>query len=146
MKAKDLIGNNNSKMVTIGRNDTIRDAINKLTDFKIGALLVTDGNGADGIISERDILTVCSRCKSDDVCSMKIADTMTTDVIYADVEDDLMDTMETFRKNHIRHLPLRSNGKVVGMISIRDVNDTLLDAMVNENKQLMNYICGSYVT
>ncbi|MBN1576276.1 MAG: CBS domain-containing protein [Chitinispirillaceae bacterium] len=145
MKAKELIGVENSVMHTIDRDTTIHAAITKLTDFKIGALLVAEGETVFGIISERDILTVCSHCKNDYICSMKVSEVMTTNIVYADMEDDLVEVMKTFRKNHIRHIPLKSDGKVKAMISMRDINRTLIDAISTENERLVEYITGKYM-
>ena len=145
MKAKNLLNAENSTLYSIGRDATIHEAIAKLTEHHIGALLVSEGESVFGIISERDILTVCSRCKANDICGKKVSDVMTTDVIYAELEDDLMEVMQTFRKNHIRHIPLKSEGTVHAMISMRDVNSTLIDMMSTENERLMEYITGKYM-
>jgi len=146
MQVKMIANTKDSALYTISKNSSIHEAITKLTEFKIGALLVMEGKTVDGIISERDILNVCSRCQSDNVCSIKVSEIMTTNVVFAEMDDDLMEVMEVMRHRHIRHLPLRSNGEVTGMVSMRDVNSTLLDAMSDENEQLVNYITGRYVT
>ena len=145
MHAKELIGAENSVLHTIGRDGTIHEAITKLNDHKIGALLVAEADEVFGILSERDILTVCARCKENDICSMKVSEVMTTGIVYANMEDDLVEVMKTFRKNHIRHIPLKSDGKVKAMISMRDVNSALIDAITNENERLVEYITGKYM-
>ncbi len=90
MRISDILRHKGSSVVTIEASKTIHDAIGVLNEHHIGAVVVTDQNGAvQGIISERDILRQCAEhCvrltdspKTDEACPSLVSDIMTTNLI-----------------------------------------------------------------
>jgi CBS domain-containing protein len=140
-------------VVVIDVHAAVHTAIRQLNDHKIGALVVTDADGAiAGILSERDILRECgARCENPPetgpsialVGTAMVADVMTRDVITADLEDDLNSVMSTMTENRIRHLPIVEDGALVGMISIGDAVKACVEIAEAENRLLKEYIQGA---
>ena len=140
MHVAAVIKRKGSDVVTIAADRTIAQAVNVLTERRIGALLVMDGNDAvDGIISERDIVGALSRSGAD-VLTQKVSDLMTTDVRSCSCHDTIAEVMTVMTQERSRHLPVIDDGKVVGMISIGDVVKQRLDDAELEVESLRGYV------
>jgi CBS domain-containing protein len=128
MKIKEYFTTKGHRVITIGPDDTVRDALQKLVDNNIGALPVCDTTGQlVGIISERDILKECLN-RSDSIDTTKIQEVMSRQVAVATPDDDLNYATSVMKQKNIRHLPVVVNSKIDGMISMRDiVNSRLQD-------------------
>ena len=153
MRIKDILQEKGAKVVTIEPHYTIHDAINKLNENRIGALMVVESDGEiKGIITERDILRKCGeQCvrlnnppsQKSVACPTLVEHTMTRDVIIGVPNDDLNYVMGVMTKNRIRHLPILDDGKLVGIISIGDLVNAHFEEKVFENRTLRDYIHGT---
>ena len=120
MNVASLLAKKGVKVVTIGPKDPIREALRRLAEHNIGALVVVDGQGGlAGIVSERDIVRALAR--SEAILAEPIAAIMTRDVVVGTPQDDLVAVGNTMTEHRIRHLPVFDGGRLVGMISIGDV-------------------------
>ena len=152
MRIRDILHEKGSKVVTIHTDGTIHDAVGKLNEHGIGALVVTDENDAVvGIITERDILRLCgnycvrpneSLLKDGNACPSLVRQAMTTDLVIGVPDDDLNYVMGVMTKNHIRHLPILDDGQLAGIISIGDLVNAHFEEKVFENRTLKAYIHG----
>lgn len=110
-------------MHTIGYNATIADAAKLFVQENIGAALVEKDppvpGAFAGIISEKDIIRCCA--ENADVGNIQIKQIMHANMIIANILDDVKATVRRMRENHIRHIPLEENGKIIALISIRDL-------------------------
>ena len=132
------------RLITISPDDTVRAAIGKLVDNKIGAMPVCDGKGnLMGIISERDLLKECAQ-RAKNIDKTLIKDIMTSNVVIGILEDDLDYVMDIMTQKGIRHLPIMDGPKLEGMVSIRDVVDIQLEKSKAEARFLNDYISGGY--
>lgn len=144
MKIKDITRINGREVVTVGPNDTVSEAIDKLVNFKIGALPVCEANGKlIGILSERDILKGLHQ-RSFDIRDNKVKDFMTKEVIVGVPEDDLDHILKAMTEKGVRHLPIMVGSKVMGMLSIRDVIEERLTECNTQVRHLSDYIAGGY--
>ncbi len=120
MTLSSIVARNGGKTVTIPPQRTIRDALALLAQHDIGALIVVDGDGPPvGILSERDIVRHAVR--DEQVFARHVADLMTRDVITGTPGDDLTSVATTMVERRVRHLPVMDRGKLVGMVSIKDI-------------------------
>ncbi len=143
MKIKDIL-NQPREVITIGFQEKVGTALNKLMENKISSLPVLDDNGkVMGIISERDILREVHKDQS---ClgNMFVGDAMTKDILIGLVDDDLDYIMNIMSRNNIRHMPIMSKHALSGIISIRDVVKGLMHKVEAENRYLKDYIEGKY--
>lgn len=141
MNVARLLATKGRNVVTIGPEQTIREAIDLLVRHNIGALVVVDSAlNSIGIISERDIVRQLAR--QEDLFNEPISAIMTRDVIMAMPQDDLMSVANTMTEKRIRHLPLVDQGKLVGIISIGDVLKAQRDQYQGEIETLHNQILG----
>ena len=120
MNIASLLAKKGVKVVTVGPEDSIREALKRLAEHNIGALVVVDGQGElAGIVSERDIVRALARTEA--ILAEPIAAIMTRNVIIGTPQDDLVAAGTTMTERHIRHLPVVEGGRLVGIVSIGDI-------------------------
>jgi CBS domain-containing protein len=126
-------------VVTINPDASIRELVALLAEHNVGALIVsTDGSSVDGIVSERDVVR---RLRSHtDVLDSPVSAIMTAEVHTCDPESQLNDLMALMTERRIRHVPVVSEGRLTGIISIGDVVKSRIGELEFEREQLDNYI------
>jgi CBS domain-containing protein/uncharacterized membrane protein len=115
MRVRDIM---HRDVVTIGEHQTCSDAARILRENKISSLVVNGPDGPAGIITERDYVNLVADRK--DPAIVNVGQCMTTNLITIPSSADVTDAAQIMAERHIRHLPVVDNGKLVGMISIRD--------------------------
>ena len=127
---------------SIEATDTVLQAIKKMTELHIGALLVTEGGKIVGIYTERDYLYKGEnegRAAKD----TKIKDVMTARMITVTKDSTAEECVELFKQYNIRHLPVVENNQLIGMVSMRDVIAAAFENKDSEIRGLENYIMGT---
>ena len=127
MKIRDLLKIGNREVITIGPDQTISDAVQKLVKHNRGSLpVIDDHNRLAGIITERDIVRKCfARIGSCE--NVKVKEVMTKEVVIGTPDDDAEYAVMVMKQKRIRHLPIVENEKVVGLVSMRDLLDVQLE-------------------
>ncbi len=129
-----------SSVVTISPAHTLDAAIHLLAEKSIGALVVTEADGAvAGILSERDIMRVLSKLGAaalDEPVSAHMTRKVTTCGRTTTVEE----VMQTMTAGRFRHVPVVDEGNLCGIISIGDVVKARIDELATETQQLVGYI------
>jgi len=120
--------------------ESLVDAAKRMCEEKTGYLLVLEGDGMLGIITERDILQAVADGKPLD--ATKVKDVMKTDVVTAHASTTLREAAKLMTEHWIRHLPVVDGGKLVGVISQRDLAGVLSGAL-NEADALNRLIEAS---
>ena len=145
MKVKDFLKTMSRPVITIGPDETVQTAIEKLVANNIGALPVCDArNAMVGIVSERDILRKCGQ-GGFETRNAKVKEIMTKEVAVGVPDDDLDYVMNIMRQKGIRHLPVMEGSRLVNIISARDIIEARLEACQVEVRHLSDYISGGYV-
>ena len=131
------------ELITVNENDQLLDAINKLVKYNIGAIPVTNNNKKlVGIISERDIVKALSNYKNKDYSILLVNQLMTKTVISCEKEVLSDELMELMTINKIRHIPIVENNAPIGIVSIGDVVNRLIEKVQYENKMLKDFVSG----
>ncbi len=108
-----------------------------------GALVVSsDGRMVEGIISERDIVRGLRRI-GPDLLSRPVRDLMTAKVLTCVPDDRVAGIMALMVSRHVRHLPVVTDGKLVGMVSIHDLLQLRLEEVQSEAEAMRKYITGT---
>ncbi len=114
--------------VTDAPDDTLAEAAAKMRQQQTGSLLVMEGDMLAGIVTERDVLKVVG--EGQDPKSVSLRDVMTTDVVTVDPEKSVQEAARIMFDKWFRHLPVTtSDGKVVGIISLRDLLSLVAEGM-----------------
>jgi CBS domain-containing protein len=141
MNIASLLATKGGLVVTTRPEQTIREALGLLARHNIGVLVVVDeGHLPIGIVSERDIVREAAR--DEQLFSRIVSAIMTREVIVATPQDDLMAVTNTMTEKRIRHLPVVDRGRLVGIVSIRDVMKAERDAYRGEVDTLHIQLLG----
>jgi len=127
---------------TVDHNDTVLKALELMAEANIGAVMVTEGNKVIGIFTERDYSRKCE-LKGLSAKGTLVRDLMTEEMVTITPEMSMDQCMGLMKRYRIRHLPVIENDTMVGMVSMRDVVDTILSDRESTIKGLENYILGS---
>ena len=119
---------------------TVKQIVDQLAQFKVGAMvIVDDSDGVCGIISERDVVRALSQ-EGEGMLSRPVTDFMTKDVITCNEDDSVAELMERMTAGRFRHLPVVTNGELVGIVSIGDVVKQRISEAEEEADQMRAYI------
>ncbi|MFL2802300.1 MAG: CBS domain-containing protein [Paracoccaceae bacterium] len=132
------------ELITVDENDQLLEAIKKLAKYNIGAIPVLNSDKQlAGIISERDIVKELAKNENMDCSILFVNQLMTKKVIYCE-NDVLSDKlMELMTKNKVRHIPIvNKNNYPIGIVSIGDVVNRLIEKIEYENKMLKDFVSG----
>lgn len=106
-------------VLAVAPEDTLGEAAERMTEGGVGSAVVLDSGRLIGILTERDVLRAAAgRVHSSDA---RVREWMTADPIVAGEETTTTESLETMMANGFRHLPIVEEGRVVGIVSIRDV-------------------------
>ena len=123
----------------IGPDAPVIDAIRLMAEKRIGALLVMEGARLAGIVSERDYARkVVLQGRSS--ANTPVRDIMTADVVSVSPHDTADHCMQLVTERRFRHLPVVSDGQVVGVVSIGDLVKAVIEDQQVELAQLQRYI------
>ena len=141
MKVQQILQRKGSATVeSVSPNSSLADVAAKLSEKKIGCVLVVNSGGeVAGIVSERDIVRVLGAagagCLNDEVGTI-----MTSNVVTCGFEDDDNSVLNKMSNGRFRHMPVLQDEKLVGLISIGDVVKARIDSLKMENEELENMI------
>ncbi|MEA1981575.1 MAG: CBS domain-containing protein [candidate division Zixibacteria bacterium] len=142
MLVKNTLEQLNKKIVTASSKMTIEEAMDLLITNKIGCLpVLNDGNQIVGILSDKDIFHKIHETKGD-YKHLKVEDIMTTEVVVGIPEDEINTIANIMDNNWIRHVPIVKDDKMVGLLSIGDVNRAQMESTKIENRYLKLYTGG----
>lgn len=118
---QDVLSEKGQKLFTTAPTATVLQAVNQMNQHKCGAVVVMDGDGVAGIFTERDVLTrVIGEGRSP--ATTFVGEVMTSQVVCCDPHADLDEVSALMRNRRIRHVPVCEDGRLVGLISIGDIN------------------------
>ncbi|GAB2695024.1 CBS domain-containing protein [Thalassiella azotivora] len=140
MRISDVLRRKGDRVVTIAPDESVRTLLARLDEHGIGAMVVSaDGSTVDGIVSERDVVR---RLHSDGtgLLDETVAEIMTADVHTCEPGSPVVDMAVLMTEQRIRHVPVLSEGRLVGIVSIGDVVKHRIDELTSERDQLTAYI------
>ena len=125
---------------------TVSEAVQEMNRRKIGSVLVMEGGVLVGIFTERDVLMRVVAADRDPKTT-PVAHVMTRSPVTIPSSMTIEEVMDLHSGKHFRHLPVVENGRVIGMISVRDILRWLAEANSKKADQLEDFIeSGNCVT
>ena len=144
MKIRDIRKSSPVALQTISPDHTVHEAIQILCRHNIGALPVLDIEGTlVGILSERDVLRLCSRDDYQAALKLRVREVMTRDLVISVLDDSLDYVMRVMTERRVRHLPVLEEHRLVAIVSIGDVVKSQYDEKETEIRYLRDYMQGA---
>ena len=142
MTVAHILASKPNEIISLKPSATLHEVSELLAERRIGAiLLLNDDESIAGIISERDLVRAMSKHGADAV-GFKADTFMTRELITCRPEDTTDQVMSIMTKGRVRHLPVMSDGKLVGFISIGDVVKHRIAEVEHEAEEMKRYISG----
>ncbi len=124
---------------TLSEKDTIKIASQQFHEKKIGCMpVINTRNDVVGILSERDLSRFIYTEKFN--ITLPVSDLMTKDLVTCDLNTSVTELMDEMTEKKIRHILIMESKKLLGIVSIGDVVNHLIDKIKEENKNLKDYI------
>ena len=118
---------------------SVFEALQLLADYEVGALMVMEGGALVGVFSERDYTRKIA-LQGRNSRTTPVADIMTRQVLTVAPGATTRDAMVLMSARKVRHLPVLEGSTVLGMISIRDILDDIIEDQASTIEQLETYI------
>lgn len=143
MNVATILRQKGRAVTTASPQATLLEIANKLAAKRIGAIVIVGTGGeVSGIVSERDIIRVIGS-KGPECLSRPVSESMTRQVITCSEEDTLDELMRSMTEGRFRHLPVVTDGALVGIISIGDVVKHHVAEVEMEATAMREYITHS---
>ena len=139
-KVRALIKDKGLEVIAVDSEATVDQAVNKMVERNIGAVLVMEDGAPAGMFTERDVL----KCwKAHEGFDVPIKNFMTKDLIVLRADDDLSYAMSIMIQKGVRHLPVVDKHSVVSVLSIRDVVRAQVSSLQAEVHYLKEFISSA---
>jgi len=119
---RELLQDKIHEVASIAPDKSAHDAMQLMSDKKIGALLVEENGKMVGIISERDYPGK-AKALHKPIQDVLVKEIMSSHVVHVSPDDTIEHCMELVTSNHVRHLPVLKNDRPIGIISIGDLSN-----------------------
>ena len=128
------------KCFTLRELDTLKTASEKLQKYNVGAMpvLSKQNNEIIGIVSERDLARFIFQDEFNN--ELSVTKIMTQQIITCNLDTSVTELMEIVTHKKIRHIPIVDGKKILGIVSVGDVINHIIEQYKEENKQLKDYI------
>ena len=138
---RDILDDKGHEIFSIGPNEMVFDAIRYMAEKGVGALLVMEDGEMRGIFSERDYARriVLAGLGSRET---PVRDVMTRQVLTIDARASASEGLALMTRKRFRHLPVVDRGALVGMVSIGDLVNAVIDGQRSQIEQLESYVRG----
>ena len=126
--------------ITLDENSSIKNLVYTLNKNKLGCVIVTPSTSSFpvGIVSERDLVRNYDNILNNKYT--KVRDVMTKNIIFCNKNTSSKELMEIMSKNKIRHIPIIDQQKLLGIVSIGDVVNRIIENYAYETEHLRAYI------
>ncbi|MCR3751403.1 CBS domain-containing protein [Lentzea californiensis] len=139
MRIADVLRTKGSAVATIDPDVPVSELLRALAEHNIGAIVVVGSSGVAGIVSERDVVRRLHEVGVE-LLSSPVSAIMTADVFTCSPSDTVDSLTVVMTERRFRHVPVLSDGQLVGIVSIGDVVKSRIGQLEQSQDQLQAYI------
>ena len=139
MQVKEILRVKGNRLLTIEPAGRAVDAVRTMSEQNLGSLVVLDQGRMVGMLTFREILQALAQ-RTGTIGDVRVGDIMVRDPVTAAPDMEVNDLRRTMLDSGARYLPVVHDGKLIGVISFRDVAKAVLEEQDFENKMLKGYI------
>lgn len=139
MQVKEILRVKGNRLISAEPGDRAVDAVKTMAEQNLGSLVVLDQGRMAGMLTFHELLGALAK-RSGTLGELKLSEIMVHDPIMATPDMEVNDLRRTMLDSGARYLPVMQDGKLLGVISFRDVAKAVLEEQDFENKMLKGYI------
>ena len=140
MNLKDVLAAKGPRVVTVSAKSSVADAIRKLHNEKVGAVMVPDAEGCPvGIFTERDVIRLYADGDRD-FDALTVEARMTCSVVLGRLSMSVDESLALMTERRFRHLPVVEAGRLLGLVSIGDLVKHRMDRIEADAAAMLTYI------
>ena len=139
MRIADVLKAKGASVTTTTPDTPVATLIAGLVNRNIGAMVVVGPEGPVGIVSERDVVHKLHELGAD-LLTRPVSEIMTKHLVFCSPEDTVDSLSAAMTHNRVRHIPVITDGRLAGIVSIGDIVKTRMEELEAEQEQLQAYI------
>jgi len=139
MQVKEILRVKGNRLLTIEPSGRASDAVRTMAEQNLGSLVVLDQDRMVGMLTFREVLQAVAQ-RGGAISDVRVGDIMVRDPVTASPDMEVNDLRRAMLDSGARYLPVMQGGKLIGVISFRDVAKAVLEEQDFENKMLKGYI------
>ena len=145
MKVGEFLAHSRQRLLTCLPDDHLHTVAKRMFTHEIGAMPVCELGSTQmvGIISERDLVRAFARTDWSEMQYIRARDVMATRIVTCGPDDSMRRAQELMTTNHIRHLPIVKDGRVQGILSMRDTLALSLRELEDETHVLRDLVAAA---
>jgi CBS domain-containing protein len=136
---RDILARKGSTLISVRPADTVLRAATRMNEEGIGGVLVMDGDDLAGIFTERDVLRRVVAAGLDPARTT-VGQVLTSSVVTCEPQTSIDECAALMTARHIRHLPVREAGRLVGLVTIGDILAFRVSEQESTIEQMNNYL------
>jgi len=139
MQVKEILRVKGNRLLSIEPGGSAVDAVKTMAEQNLGSLVVLEQGRMAGMLTFHELLGALAK-RSGALGEVKVSEIMVSDPVTASPDMEVNDLRRTMLDTGARYLPVMQDGKLLGVISFRDVAKAVLEEQDFENKMLKGYI------
>ena len=139
MQVKEILRVKGNRLITAEPASRAVDAVKTMAEQNLGSLVVLDQGRMTGMLTFHELLAALAK-RGGALGDVKVSEIMVKDPVTATPDMEVNDLRRTMLETSARYLPVMQDGKLLGVISFRDVAKAVLEEQDFENKMLKGYI------
>jgi len=139
MQVKEILRVKGNRLLSVEPSSRVSDAVGTMAGENLGSLVVLEQGRMTGMLTFLEVLRALA-ARSGSFGELRVGDIMEHDPVTAAPDMEVNDLRRTMLESGARYLPVMQDGRLLGVISFRDVAKAVLEEQDFENKMLKGYI------
>ena len=140
MEVSAILKKNTGPIYTINGDRSIQDALKLMSSRQVDALIVTEDDHPAGIFTDRDVFRYYQQADNLPPSETKLIEIITGKLMTVAPTDNITTAIDLMIASDIRHLPVMENGKIIGILTLKDLAGSQIDLLTDEIHALQDYI------